>query len=85
MRNLMGYQSKPGPTQAVPDLATKAGEHDADFKTWTYHLKDGVKWDDGSPVTSADVKYGVERLWATDVFGTGGRLLLHVPARHLQR
>ena len=22
MRTLMGYQSKPGPTQAVPDLAT---------------------------------------------------------------
>jgi peptide/nickel transport system substrate-binding protein len=71
MRNLMGYQSKPGPTQAVPDIATKPGEHDADFKTWTYHIKDGIKWQDGSPVTSADVKYGVERLWATDVFGTG--------------
>ncbi len=71
LRTLMTYQAKPGPTQAVPDLAKSAGEHDADFKTWTYHLKDGVKWQDGSPVTSADVKYGIERLFATDVFATG--------------
>ena len=48
LRTLMTYQAKPGPTQAVPDLAKAAGEHDADFKTWTYHLKDGVKWQDGS-------------------------------------
>ncbi|MFI5099041.1 MAG: ABC transporter substrate-binding protein [Actinomycetes bacterium] len=71
LRTLMTYQAKPGPTQAVPDLAKAAGEHDADFKTWTYHLKDGVKWQDGSPVTSQDVKYGIERLFATDVFATG--------------
>ena len=43
MRTLMAYQAKPGPTQVVPDLATAAGEHDADFKTWTYHLKGGVQ------------------------------------------
>jgi peptide/nickel transport system substrate-binding protein len=71
MRTLMTYQAKPGPTIAVPDLAKAAGEHSADFKTWTYHLKDGVKWQDGTPVTSADVKYGIERLFATDVFATG--------------
>jgi peptide/nickel transport system substrate-binding protein len=70
-RTLMAYQSKPGPTVAVPDLATAAGAHSADFKTWTYHLKPGIKWQDGTPVTSADVKYGIERLFATDVFATG--------------
>jgi peptide/nickel transport system substrate-binding protein len=71
MRTLMAYQSKPGPTQTVPDLAKAPGEHSADFKTWTYHLKSGIKWQDGTPVTSADVKYGIERLFATDVFATG--------------
>ena len=71
MRTLMAYQSKPGPTKVVPDLATAAGQHDADFKTWTYHIRPGVKWQDGTPVTSADVKYGIERLFATDVFATG--------------
>ena len=30
-------------------------------KTWTFHLKSGVKFEDGQPVTSADVKYAVER------------------------
>jgi peptide/nickel transport system substrate-binding protein len=67
----MGYSGKPGPAAVEPDLAAAAGEHDADFKTWTYKLKDGVKWEDGTPVTSADVKYGFMRLFATDVFATG--------------
>ena len=63
----MGTSGKPGTgTKVVPDLATAAGEHDADFKTWTYHLKAGIKWQDGTPITSADIKYGIERLFATD-------------------
>ena len=32
-----------------------------DGKTWTYKLRTGVKFEDGTPVTSKDVKYAVER------------------------
>ncbi|MCI3223441.1 ABC transporter substrate-binding protein [Streptomyces sp. NP-1717] len=47
--------------EVVPDLAESLGEASADAKTWTYKLRKGVKFDDGSPVTSKDVKYAIER------------------------
>ena len=33
---------------------------------WTFTLRDGIKWQDGSAVTCDDVKYGVSRTFATD-------------------
>ncbi|MFD2353445.1 ABC transporter substrate-binding protein [Nonomuraea ferruginea] len=33
-------------------------------KTWTFTLKDGVKWQDGTPITSEDVKWTIERMFA---------------------
>lgn len=45
----------------VPDLATGLGKASADAKTWTYTIRKGVKFEDGSEITSQDVKYAVER------------------------
>ncbi|MFG2884382.1 ABC transporter substrate-binding protein [Streptomyces sp. NPDC048297] len=45
----------------VPDLADSLGKASADAKTWTYHLRSGLKFDDGTPITSKDVKYAIER------------------------
>ncbi|GAA3562642.1 ABC transporter substrate-binding protein [Amycolatopsis ultiminotia] len=53
--------SADGPATVVPDLATDTGRASADGKTWTYTLKDGLKMADGSPITSAEIKYGIER------------------------
>lgn len=50
-----------------PDLATNLGTASNGNKTWKFTLKTGVKWEDGSPVTCADVKYGISRTFATDV------------------
>ncbi|TRV78494.1 ABC transporter substrate-binding protein [Streptomyces sp. 130] len=47
--------------EVVPDLATGLGKASADAKTWTYTLRKGVKFEDGSEITSQDVKYAIER------------------------
>lgn len=54
-----------------PDLATDLGRSSNANKTWAFTLKSGIKWEDGSTVTCADVKYGVSRTFATDII-TGG-------------
>ena len=60
---LMTYKSCPGKCglQVVPDLATGPGVVTDNGLTWTYHIQPGVKFEDGTTVTSADVKYAVER------------------------
>jgi peptide/nickel transport system substrate-binding protein len=71
-RSLIGYSSLNGTTfKLAPDLATNMGTHNADFTQWTYTLKSGLKWSDGTPITPQDIKYGLERLFATDVINGG--------------
>ncbi|MEO9238365.1 MAG: ABC transporter substrate-binding protein [Jatrophihabitantaceae bacterium] len=71
-RTLVGYSSIPGANHVAieGDLATGLGTHNADFTEWTYHLKT-VKWEDGTAITSQQVKYGIERVFATDIFSQG--------------
>src|SRR5439155_15380671 len=69
-RSLTAYKFSPDPkegTSLVPDLATDLGTHNADATQWKFTLQDGVKWQDGKPITCEDVKYGVSRTFATDV------------------
>jgi peptide/nickel transport system substrate-binding protein len=56
-------------TKVVPDLATDTGTPSKDATVWTYHLKDGLKYEDGSAITSADIKYGIERSFAPELSG----------------
>ncbi|UDY22171.1 ABC transporter substrate-binding protein [Nocardioides sp. Kera G14] len=60
----------------VPDLATDTGTATDNSKTWSFTLKDGVKWQDGSDVTCEDFKYGASRVFATDVITGGPNYLL---------
>jgi peptide/nickel transport system substrate-binding protein len=55
--------------QIVPDLATDTGKVSDGGKTWTYKLKPGLKYADGSPIVAADIKYGVERSFAPELSG----------------
>jgi peptide/nickel transport system substrate-binding protein len=41
-----------------PSLAT-SWESSADGKAITFHLRDGVRWHDGKPLTSADVQFSI--------------------------
>jgi peptide/nickel transport system substrate-binding protein len=61
--------------KVAPDLATDTGEPNADATVWTYHLRDGLKFEDGTPITSEDVKYGIERGFAAEL--PGGAPYLH--------
>jgi peptide/nickel transport system substrate-binding protein len=70
---LTTYKSCPGSCgqQIVPALATTLGVPSDGNKTWTYHIKSGVKFEDGTPVTSQDVKYAVERTFDRTVMPNG--------------
>lgn len=72
-RKLVDYAAAPGKDglKLVPDLAAAEPEISADKLTYTFKLKSGLKWDDGSPITSKDIKYGIERVWAADVISGG--------------
>ncbi|MFC8275100.1 ABC transporter substrate-binding protein [Streptomyces sp. NPDC057271] len=72
-RQLVTFKAEPGAasTELVPDLATDAGTVSPDGLTYTFTLKDGVAWEDGKPITSKDIKYGIERIWAQDVISGG--------------
>ncbi|MBB5870182.1 peptide/nickel transport system substrate-binding protein [Allocatelliglobosispora scoriae] len=45
----------------VPGLA-ESWDTSADGKTWTYHLRKGVKWSDGRDLTAEDVVYTFNRV-----------------------
>ena len=72
-RALVMFKSAPGRQGAtlVPDLAESLGRSSDDAKTWTYTLRQGVRFEDGTPVTSKDVKYAVERSLDKATFPTG--------------
>jgi peptide/nickel transport system substrate-binding protein len=57
--------------QLTPDLATDTGTPNADATEWKFTIRDGVTWQDGSPVTCEDVKYGISRTFANDVISEG--------------
>ena len=68
-RTLTTYKPVAGKegTELVPDMATDLGTASDDLKTWSFTLRDGVTWEDGSEVTCADIAYGVSRTFAAEV------------------
>jgi peptide/nickel transport system substrate-binding protein len=55
----------------VPDLAQNLGKSSDGGKTWTYKLRPGLKYEDGTPITSKDVKYAVARSLDKEVLVNG--------------
>ncbi|MFD5541860.1 ABC transporter substrate-binding protein [Streptomyces sp. NPDC127079] len=73
-RPLMTFEPGPGSkgNTLVPDLAASKGVPSDGGKTWTYKLRSGLKYQDGTAITSKDVKYAVERSnFARDVLSLG--------------
>ncbi len=50
-----------GEGNILPSLAT-AWEPSEDFQTWTFHLREGVNFHDGTPFNAEAVKYNYDRL-----------------------
>jgi peptide/nickel transport system substrate-binding protein len=74
VRTLTAYKLSPdGKTagQLVGDLATDTGTASDGGKSWSFTLRDGAKFEDGSDVTCADIKYGVSRTFAQTVITDG--------------
>lgn len=66
MRGLTGYYEEVAADGKITlklagDLATSSGKTTDGCKTWTYTLRDGIKFQDGSAITSKDIAYGISR------------------------
>ncbi|RYU10776.1 ABC transporter substrate-binding protein [Nocardioides iriomotensis] len=72
-RSLLMFKAAPGDAsnELVPDLAEDLGEPSDGGKTWTYKIREGVKYEDGTEVTAADVKYAVLRSTDKKTFPNG--------------
>ncbi|GAA1689257.1 ABC transporter substrate-binding protein [Nonomuraea maheshkhaliensis] len=72
-RTLTMYKPGPGPegNTVIPDLAEGLGTPSDDGKTWTYKLKSGLKYEDGTPITAKDVAYAVARTYDKETFPHG--------------
>jgi len=62
-RALTMFTPAPGDASAklVGDLAEGLGQASNGGKDWTYKIRKGVKFEDGTEIHAQDVKYGVER------------------------
>src|SRR5512138_2245486 len=72
-RALTMFKPVPGADGNVltADLAETLGVPSDGGKTWTYKLRAGVKFEDGTPITSKDVAYAVSRSIDKDVLVNG--------------
>ena len=68
-RPLNGYREDgKGNLKVVGDLAENPGtDVNKDCKVWEFKIRQGVKFEDGSPITANDVAYGVARAFSPDL------------------
>ena len=72
-RTVLMFKPVPGKdgTSVTGDLAEGPGAVSDGGKTVTYTLRDGITFQDGTAITSADIKYALERSFAQDVINGG--------------
>ena len=70
-RTLTQYRTVNGKTDLVPDVAADLGTTKDAGKTWVFKLRTNLKYEDGSKITCADMKYGVMRSYNDDILDGG--------------
>jgi peptide/nickel transport system substrate-binding protein len=58
------YNEETDDMQLIPDMATDLGRPNEDNTEWTFTLRDGLKYEDGTPVKAEDVAYAIKRSFA---------------------
>ncbi len=86
-RTLTSYAYLPGKngSKLIPDMATNTGITEDGGQTWTFTLRNGITWQDGTPVTAADIAYGISRTFALDIITDGPTYaisLLNIPTNN---
>ncbi|GGB47953.1 ABC transporter [Flexivirga endophytica] len=71
-RTLTQYKIVKGKPVLVPDLAEGVGTPSADGLTWTFKIRRGLKYSDGSPVKIEDFVYGMKRSFAKESVARNG-------------
>ena len=59
LRTLTNYYEADGKLQLMGDLATTTGKGEANCTKWTYTLRDGIKFEEGTPLTSKHIAQGI--------------------------
>ncbi|MFJ5833716.1 ABC transporter substrate-binding protein [Streptomyces sp. NPDC093089] len=75
-RTLMAFGTDPVTPTAVPDLASGPGEVSDAGLTWTYRIRDGVRFETGEVIRARDIAHAVERIFAQDALPGGPTYLL---------
>lgn len=70
-RALTQYKMEGKKSVLVPDLATDLGKQSKDGMAWTFTLKKGIKYEDGTPIKASDIQYSVERSFETKAMPAG--------------
>ncbi|MGO4596572.1 ABC transporter substrate-binding protein [Terrabacter sp. 2RAF25] len=84
VRGLTAYGTGAHQRDVQGDLATDAGTPSDGARSWSFTLRDGLTWQDGSPISCEDVRHGVARTFdrRTHVGGTNyASYLLDMPTQ----
>ncbi len=65
------YDPETGEMILVPDMATDLGHPNKDNTEWTFTLRDGLKYEDGTDVKPEDIAYAISRSFAIEELPDG--------------
>ncbi|MCB1992409.1 MAG: hypothetical protein KDG49_13215, partial [Geminicoccaceae bacterium] len=68
-RHVIEYLAMTGPDNITRPMLAQSWEASDDLRTWTFHLRPGVKWHNGDDFVAEHVKWNVER-WVDPAVGS---------------